>query len=103
MTAPELRGTILELRIERKMIDVADVRAYLGRRGHGRRPALKEVAAIVAKCFGLKPAELSGTSRRQQVVLASLDGDVFGKGFRRNKLEIAGAVFREAGSYDGAA
>jgi chromosomal replication initiator protein len=105
-TAPALRGALLELRMDvaeansaskrqgAEAIDVADVRDYLHRRQNERRPAIKEVAVIVAKCFGLKPSELSGASRRQQVVLARSMAIYLGR-------ILSGASLKSLGQYFG--
>ena len=48
----------------------------------------------MAKCFGLKPAELSGASRRQQVVLARSTAIYLGR-------VLGGASLKSLGQYFG--
>ena len=51
-------------------IDAAAVRSYLVGRNGARKPQVSEVAALTARCFSLRLADLRGPSRRRPVVAA---------------------------------
>ena len=78
LTAPQLRGAIMELaagfdaedRNTSLVVDLDRAKRFLADRRPASRPELTEVSSAVAKYYGLKPAVLSGPSRRRQAVLA---------------------------------
>jgi chromosomal replication initiator protein len=56
--------------IETAEIDIELVRRYLAARQMRFRPTIKQICAVVAKFYGLTPAKVCSSSRRQQTVLA---------------------------------
>jgi chromosomal replication initiator protein len=56
--------------VHRSAIGVDEVRRYLAARPTAIQPTLKQIAALVAKYYGVKPAALASASRRRQTVSA---------------------------------
>ena len=73
-TVPELLGALVQLdvpaRMDGKPIDGDAVRDYLAGRHGGKRPQIQHIAALTARYFSLKLADLRGPSRRRPVVAA---------------------------------
>ncbi len=73
-TVPELLGALLTLYvpadISGKPIDAAAVRAFLAGRNRSHKPQVAAVAALTARRFSLKLADLRGPSRRRPMVAA---------------------------------
>jgi chromosomal replication initiator protein len=75
-TPPELMGAITELsiqcKIDREPITSDRVRAYLAasRCARAVRPTIHSIARLSAKYFGLKPGDLTSSTRRRAVVQA---------------------------------
>jgi chromosomal replication initiator protein len=74
VTVPELYGALTELGVQSNMdgsqIDSATVRAYLAARRGGVRPSVRSIAAVSAKYFGIRVADLVSPTRRRAVVQA---------------------------------
>jgi chromosomal replication initiator protein len=102
VTAAELRGALTELDMaiktegkQRKaeIIDVEHVRRFLLHCKAQRRPSLKQVSALVAKYYGLKPAALGSPSRRRQIVLARAMAIYLGRTLCGASLKTLGKHF----------
>jgi chromosomal replication initiator protein len=74
ITAPELFGAVTELAVEAgvdgKPVGVERVRGLLADRRGSLRPTVRSIAALSAKYYGLKVAELTSPTRRRAVVQA---------------------------------
>lgn len=74
LTAPELRGVLLQLEIRARArahpVDIEAVRRFLAERAAGQQPPLKDIAAATAQYFSLKLSDLRGPSRRRALVTA---------------------------------
>jgi chromosomal replication initiator protein len=74
LTVPELLGALVQLavaaEVDSRRLDASAVREFIGRRNGQRRPPLREIAAVVAKQFGLRLGDLRGPSRRRSLVTA---------------------------------
>ena len=73
-TVPELFGAVVQLEVSARLrggcIDVEMVESFLARRNGSRQPPLQQIAALTAKYFSVKLADLRGPSRRRLVVTA---------------------------------
>lgn len=73
-TVPELLGAMLQLELparqEGRRVDARRVREFLAQRDEALRPKLRDIAALTARHFSLRLADLRGTSRRRPVVAA---------------------------------
>ena len=73
-TPPELQSAVVELAAQAKLenvpIALAMVRKYLCGRIAALRPTLRDIAAVTAKYFALKVADLRSPSRRRNIVTA---------------------------------
>ena len=73
-TVPELLGAMLQLEVparqEGRRVDARRVREFLSRRDEALRPKLRDIAALTARHFSLRLADLRGASRRRPVVAA---------------------------------
>ena len=73
-TVPELLGAMLQLEVparqEGRRVDARRVREFLSRRDEALRPKLRDIAALTARHFSLRLADLRGASRRRLVVAA---------------------------------
>src|SRR5690606_21283539 len=75
MTAPELAGVVIDLKMRAEVdgtaLDVAAVRAYLASRERcGARVNLMDIAKATARSFSLNMSQLRSRSRRREVVTA---------------------------------
>jgi len=73
-TVPELLGALVQLEVAARLhdgrSDVELVQSFLARRNGSRQPPLKQIAALAAKYFSVRLADLRGPSRRRLVVTA---------------------------------
>ncbi|MHB1033943.1 MAG: DnaA/Hda family protein [Pirellulales bacterium] len=73
-TVPQLAGALVQLDAalvrEDASIDAARVLAFLGERAASSSPSLRGIAALTARYFALKVAELKSPSRQRAVVMA---------------------------------
>ena len=73
-TVPELLGAMLQLEVpareEGRPIDAHHIREFLIERDSTLRPKLRDIAALTARHFALRLADLRGSSRRRPVVAA---------------------------------
>ncbi len=102
VTAAELNGALLDLEMncstpadgQRAVIDVEHVHRYLSsRRTASVQPNLKQIAGLVAKYYGVKPATLSSASRRRQAVLARNVAIYLGRKLTGQSLQTLGKHF----------
>jgi chromosomal replication initiator protein len=98
-TPPELMGAITELsiqcRIDGEPITNDRVRAYLAasRCAAAVRPTIHSIARLSAKYFGLKPSELTSSTRRRAVVQARNVAIYLAREVSGNSLAQLGAYF----------
>jgi chromosomal replication initiator protein len=73
-TVPELIGAMLQLEVparqDGRAVDARHVRDFLARRDAALRPKLRDIAALTARHFSLRLADLRGASRRRPLVAA---------------------------------
>jgi chromosomal replication initiator protein len=99
VTAPELRGHLAKLALGVRIdgnanhFEAQDVRRYLSHGNSQRRPNLQQITAAVAKHYGLKPAAMSSSSRRRQVVFARAIAIYLGRTLCNASLKTLGKHF----------
>jgi chromosomal replication initiator protein len=73
-TAPELRAALLELHLKRQTagvpLDARLVRDHWTSRGGVAPTSIDRIAALTARSFSLRPAQLRGASRKRSIALA---------------------------------
>jgi chromosomal replication initiator protein len=79
--------------IRRSAIGVDEVRRYLAARRKAIQPTLKQIAALVAKYYGVKPAALASASRRRQTVSARSLAIYLGRQLTGLSLQALGNQF----------
>jgi chromosomal replication initiator protein len=99
LTPPELMGALTELSVQCKIdgepISGTRVRAFLvaSRTAVRVRPTIRSIARLSAKYFGLKPGELTSSTRRRAVVQARNVAIFLARQISGNSLEQLGAYF----------
>jgi chromosomal replication initiator protein len=99
VTPPELFGAITEISVQCKIdgepITTDRVRAFLAAsRSNGAvRPTIRSIARLSAKYFGLKPGQLTSSTRRRAVVQARNVAIYLARQLSGNSLEQLGAYF----------
>lgn len=93
----ELSGVLMELQaraeLSQSAIDYEFSRQYLTLRKVNGAPRLREIAAASARHFGLKVAELRGSTRRQAVVRARGVAIFLARRLTANSLQEIGRYF----------
>jgi chromosomal replication initiator protein len=96
-TAVELLGSLTQLEVRAKLaggpIDAAAARRLLAKRSGARRPPLKDIAAVTAKYFSLRVAEMRSPSRRKAVVTARNVAMYLARHITGDSLEQIGRYF----------
>jgi chromosomal replication initiator protein len=99
VTPPELMGAVTELSIHCKLdgepITTERVRAFLAASRNARTmpPSIRSIARLSARYFGLKPGELTSSTRRRAVVQARNVAIYLARQVSGNSLEQLGAYF----------
>jgi chromosomal replication initiator protein len=99
VTPPELMGAITELSVRCKIdgepITTDRVRAFVAasRNTGAMRPSIRSIARLSARYFGLKPGELTSSTRRRAVVQARNVAIYLARQVSGNSLEQLGAYF----------
>ena len=98
-TPAELMGALTELSVQCKIdgepVTGTRVRAFLAasRTATRVRPTIRSIARLSAKYFGLKPGELTSSTRRRAVVQARNVAIFLARQISGNSLEQLGAYF----------
>jgi chromosomal replication initiator protein len=91
-------GALLQLevssRVEGAAIDLARIRCYVSQRSGGRvPPSLREIAAVTARHFSLKVADLRSPCHRRAVVTARGVAMYLARTLTRQSLKQIGRYF----------
>ncbi len=96
-TVPELLGAMLQLEVpareEGRPIDAHQIRDFLQQRDAALRPKLRDIAALTARHFDLRLADLRGSSRRRPVVVAREVAIYLCRRLTRENLDRIGEYF----------
>jgi chromosomal replication initiator protein len=96
-TVPELLGALTQLEVparrEGKSLDLRTVRRFLDEKKRAGAPEIPQIAAAVAKHFGLKLSELRSPSRRRAVVNARAVAIHLARKITRASLDQIGRYF----------
>jgi chromosomal replication initiator protein len=97
LTAPELRGALLQLEVRARAegcpIDAALARGFLTQRVTLKQQPLREIAAVTARHFALKLSDLRSPSRRRALVTARGVAMYLARSLTRLSLEQIGKYF----------
>jgi chromosomal replication initiator protein len=96
-TVPELLGALTQLELparrKGKEIDSRTVRIFLDEKRREGRPEIPQIAATVAKHYGIKLSELRGSSRQRAVVSARSVAIYLTRRITRTSLDQIGQYF----------
>lgn len=97
LNVPDLLAAVAALeaasRASGRRIDAEFVKEFLASRGGARQPKVRDIAAVTAKYFGLKVADLKSPVRKQPLVTARSMAMYLARQLTSSSLDQVGAYF----------